>query len=592
MRSPMEWCTELLITPVSHRRPGVPRMSSTFFDRVTAQATDSAHNVALSRWVPGKGFTTITYGDLLALAREVIRVVDTSLPQCQVFPILAGKSFESVATMVAALGSGRSFCFLNPKWRPPQIQFALHQLQASVCFLDSAGLLAFRSITEQDSWVRGVQWIVLEGDEPRVAKEARTRLAQLASVRSFTDAAGRCFNARESTFAPVFGDFVGACLFTSGSTGRPKGVLVPAGDLDGRIGAEIEWFELTRDDVLLNVLPFSFDVGLAQIMTGLALGAEVVMLESWLPKDILFAIAERSCTCIAAVPSIWIDFLKHGVEIDASGRHRSLRYVTVSGGSLPTVALGRLADALRGVRIFKTYGQTEAFRSTSLRPEDLWRKPNSVGTPFPGVHVRVVRDDGSPCLPGEVGEVVHCGLGTMLRYLDEASEPEDQRKLRRNQFFGAGDEHPFAVFTGDLGFLDEDGYLFLKGRRDDLVKILGNRVYPSEVVEQIASLEGVDDAVVLPIQGASGEAELVAFVVTNGAQCEPTQLRKLLGKRLPSYMVPKHIVLVHTIPRGATGKVDARQLLRDHGFGPLLGDGPEATSDRDRLSQVSLSYGK
>ena len=168
-------------------------------------------------------------------------------------------------------------------------------------------------------------------------------------------------------------------------------------------------------------------------------------------------------------------------------------------------ALPALGD---GLQIFKTYGQTEVFRPTCLRPAEFAARMRSVGRPFGRSRVYVVRDDGSVAAPGERGEVVATGLGVMLGYLDGADE---QKKLRDNPFRGADDPGAKAVFTGDVGHLDEDGYLFLLGRRDAMLKIMGNRVYPDEVAAQLLALPGVLQAEVVGVDRGDSGARLVCL---------------------------------------------------------------------------------
>src|SRR5919197_565477 len=167
---------------------------------------------------------------------------------------------------------------------------------------------------------------------------------------------------------------LGCCLFTSGSTGKPKGVLIGERDLTARAWAEAQWYQLTAQDVLLNILPFSFDVGLNQVLSTLCVGCSLVLLHSWLPADILDAVSERQVTGISAVPSIWSDFLNANLRFDTRGRHASLRYMTISGGDLSRENLDRLPATLDGVGIIKTYGQTETFRSAALLPPEFARK--------------------------------------------------------------------------------------------------------------------------------------------------------------------------------------------------------------------------
>jgi acyl-CoA synthetase (AMP-forming)/AMP-acid ligase II len=218
------------------------------------------------------------------------------------------------------------------------------------------------------------------------------------------------------------------------------------------------------------------------------------------------------------------------------------------------------------VGIFKTYGQTEAFRATSLRPEDYHSKPTSVGMPFTGVRVYVV-NNGSRCAAGEIGEIVHTGLGTMLGYLgQQGCEHDSNRKLRENPFYGDDDPSPLAIFTGDLGYVDEEGYLYLAGRRDGMVKIMGNRVYPQEIMNEITNIPGVREVVVTSTPGKR-EAALVAFVTVSRVDLSATGIQRTLRTRLPAFMIPEEIVLVNHIPRTAHGKPDGQRLLQEHWCG-------------------------
>lgn len=461
--------------------------------------------------------------------------------------------------MIGAMMSGRAFCFVNPKYRGPQIAGILKASRASLCLIDPMGLVALRgsvsAVLDQSQTAWG-----LVGDREVGSLHAQT-LAELRA-RAIVHSVPK---ANDQTVPSGAGQNseVGACLFTSGSSGEPKGVLVTTEDLVQRAIAEVEWFELSERDVLLSILPFSFDVGLNQLLSSLYVGAELVILNTWLAADMLSATAARGVSGISGVPAIWQDLIRSGLRFDRSGAHRALRYVTVSGGSLPTPLLEQLRQVVDGAAIFKTYGQTEAFRTASLRPEEFGRKPDSVGRAFTGVRIYVVREDGTPCAPGEVGEIVHTGLGIMKGYLGNRALSEgERRKLQPNPFYGPTDPSTMAVFTGDLGYLDNEGFLYLKGRRDGMVKIQGNRVYPQEVTEQILCVPGVHDAVVVGYPAADGDGSLSAFVVpTRGTDLTLSYLRKELSRRLPSYMVPQNMIFVKAIPRTATGKADIKPLL-------------------------------
>jgi acyl-coenzyme A synthetase/AMP-(fatty) acid ligase len=448
----------------------------------------------------------ISYAQLSHRVNQFASCFCKQMDSPQIVPLIAAKDADAVAAMFGLLASGNAFAALNRKLKPPQID-AIVRLTRPVMSVEK---LEVDRATE-DLWI-----------EPRAA------------------------------------DSVGCCLFTSGSTGTPKGVLISAQDLHARAVAEVNCFRLTSDDVLLSVLPFSFDVGLNQLTSGVVAGCTIVLSESWLPADILRATQRFGVTGISAVPAIWNDLLSSGLQF----RSLTLRYVTVSGGDLPVDRLKQLKSAVGDAGIIKTYGQSETFRSAALLPEEFAQKPASVGRVFVGASVYIVRPDGSLAAPNEAGEIVHSGLGTMLGYLGGESP-----NFRANHFHGPADSAGRAVFTGDLGWLDEEGFLFVQGRRDSMLKIAGNRVYPQEIVNQLLLLPGVASAEIVADKDASGETQITAFLVPNsGATLDQSALRRLIVQRLPSYMVPRQIIVVDELPRTASGKID-RLALAGRGGG-------------------------
>ena len=296
------------------------------------------------------------------------------------------------------------------------------------------------------------------------------------------------------------------------------------------------------------------------MLAALRVGCELVIIDSWLPADILRATRQFNVTGISGVPAIWMDMLSAKLAFDTSGPHRSLRYLTLSGGDLPAQQLERLPAVAPGAGIFKTYGQSEAFRAAALRPEEFALRPASVGRPFTGVRVYISRPDQTLCAPGEVGEIVHTGLGVMMGYLESGDEMS-RTKLRPNPYFGPGDPARMAIFTGDMGHLDAEGFLFVQGRRDAMLKVAGNRVYPREIVQQLLLAGGVRDAEVVGIKTDDGQTQLAAFVVLEANQ-SIEELRRLWANRLPTYMMPRQAVALKAMPRTANGKPDGPALTQ------------------------------
>jgi acyl-CoA synthetase (AMP-forming)/AMP-acid ligase II len=504
------------------------------------------------------GSRSVSYGELHGLVSVAMRMLVASHGESGFVPIFMQRSIAGIATAIAASCLGKRFVFLNPRLRLPQIRSSLQRLGNPTLVADGASLAALRPAALPPELLAELRLLLLHLDPlPR----SHDKLATMLATRCLSFAAedlGTVQTAKEPTAGHA--DAGGCCLFTSGSTGESKGVLIAADDMMGRAREEVAAFELTADDRILNLLPFSFDVGLNQIYSSIIAGAELVLGPSWLPRDIHNAIADLDVTGVSGVPTIWGDYMAGGFGLGRSAKHRRLRYITVSGGSLSPEKYQNLREAAPGVAVIKTYGQTEAFRTTALLPIHPESKRHSVGAAFGNVRTVIVDEQLVPCAPGTVGEVIHAGLGTMEGYLAGPS-PEKIVDLR-----AAVDapEMARAVRTGDLGYLDRDGFLHLKGRRDAMIKLHGNRVYPEEVAAMIQTLDGVHEAVVLAIRENSNfeEPVLVAFVAMGGsAPGDPAGFHRQLAGLLPGFMIPAKVRFMPALPRTISGKTDKQTLL-------------------------------
>jgi len=316
---------------------------------------------------------------------------------------------------------------------------------------------------------------------------------------------------------------------------------------------EIEDYELTDQDSLLSLLPFSFDVGLNQLLSCFLSGAHLVILNSWFPRDILTAVRSQNINGISGVPSIWTEALAYPKGPDFEQNTQALRYITVSGGDLSKNQLLQLRQYFRNVKIFKTYGQTETFRSSMLKPFDFERKITSVGRPLKGTEVFVLNDKGEIAPPDTEGEIVHYGVGTMLGYLNDLEGTSEKLRKMKEPGSKAMKEGKW-VFTGDRGRMDEEGYLYVLGREDGMIKTLGHRVYPKEIESCILEHEHVKNAAVVGIKDERKGQVIIAEVVSNGA-LNKQSLIVYLKERLPYYMVPGEINVVEYLPMTESGKI-------------------------------------
>jgi amino acid adenylation domain-containing protein len=342
-------------------------------------------------------------------------------------------------------------------------------------------------------------------------------------------------------------------LYTSGSTGRPKGILVSHENLMAGTRIVSRYLALQHDERILSVLPFSFDYGLNQLLTAASVGATLVLVRSHLPAGICRTLAEAGITGCAGVPPFWIQLMS-GISPFSRMKFPNLRYITNSGGRFPVDLLKRYRGHLPHTRIFLMYGLSEAFRSTYLPPELVDTRPDSMGKAIPETEVLVVREDGTECDAGEVGELVHRGPTVALGYWND---PEATRRVFRPDTLPRGDPRRTVVFSGDLVRKDAEGFLYFVGRRDKMIKSQGYRVSPEEVEEILLSCPLVAEAAVCgKLDPDRGEA-IIAHVVPAQTSCFAVEaLVSFCQKEMPSYMQPRNVIVHGSLPRTASGKID------------------------------------
>jgi acyl-CoA ligase (AMP-forming) (exosortase A-associated) len=348
-----------------------------------------------------------------------------------------------------------------------------------------------------------------------------------------------------------------AILYTSGSTGRPKGVVLSHRNL--LVGAESVSTYLGNDgdDVILAALPLSFDAGLSQVTTAFAAGAHVVLVNYLLARDVVRLCARHGVTGLTCVPPLWIQLAAADWPAEATA---SLRYFANTGGRMPRSTLTRLREIFPQASPFLMYGLTEAFRSTYLDPSEVDRRPDSIGKAIPDAEILVLQPDGTPCGPGEEGELVHRGALVAQGYWGDAARTAERfRPIPGGPDWRAPE---LAVWSGDRVVSDEEGFLYFVGRTDDMIKTSGYRVSPTEI-EEVAYDSGlVRDAVALGLPDDALGHRVVVVVSPAAEELEPGALLAAFRHKLPRYMVPAEIVVRAELPRSPNGKFD-RVLLRE-----------------------------
>jgi acyl-CoA ligase (AMP-forming) (exosortase A-associated) len=356
------------------------------------------------------------------------------------------------------------------------------------------------------------------------------------------------------------GHDLAAILYTSGSTGRPKGVMLSHANVIAGASIVSEYVGITHDDRTLAALPFTFDAGLNQIMTAFQQGATLVMTNFLFANDLVKRLLAERITGLAGVPTLW-SLLADSRTFQKS-EFPDLRYITNTGGPMPQAVLAKLRDRLPTTKVFLMYGLTEAFRSTYLPPDEVDRRPTSIGKAIPDTEILVINDQNEICRPGEVGVLVHRGPTVSRGYW---GKPELSAKVLR--------PYPFPVdgcpsdekvcYSGDLVKTDEDGFLYFVGRRDNLIKSSGFRVSPTDVEDALFQTGKVKQAAVIGVPDDRLGQAIKAFVVPQaGESLDVDELLDLCWAQMPSHMVPKTAEVLTELPKTTSGKVDYPALRR------------------------------
>jgi len=455
------------------------------------------------------------------------------------------KRVENVAALFGAAAAGAVFVPVNPLLKPEQVAYILADCNVRILVTSPERL---RQLEPALGACPELRTIFVTGADALTAG----RLPVLAWDAALAAQAGPDTPGTRRIDADV-----AAILYTSGSTGRPKGVVLSHRNLVAGARSVADYLAIQPSDRLLAVLPLSFDYGLSQLTCAFLRGASAVLLNHLFARDVLRAVIDERITGLAAVPPLWSQLARLDWR-----EATTLRYLTNSGGALPRALVDALRARLPQAELFLMYGLTEAFRSTYLPPGELGRRPDSMGRAIPNAEVMVVRPDGTRCAPHEAGELVHRGALVALGYWNDPAKTAER-------FRPAPGQDPalplpeMAVWSGDTVRMDEEGYLYFIGRSDEMIKVSGYRVSPTEVEEVVAATGLVEEAACFGVP----HPELgQAIVLVGVAQADvAASLLQECKRRLPAYMVPLHLALqAAQLPRNPNGKIDRKTLQSNY----------------------------
>ena len=452
-------------------------------------------------------------------------------------------SVELVIGIFAVLKADAVFVVINPTTKPDKLVYILNNCAVTCLFFSPQQKMDWGEIRQHCPSLKA--FVLTHGES--------IHLSENKNVYLFDEILKTSPSNRP---IPKNIDLDLACLiYTSGSTGEPKGVMSDHSNIIFAVDSITSYIGNTEDDIVIDVLPLSFDYGLYQLLMVFSFGGRLILEKGFnYPAQILTQIEKEKVTGFPGVPTIFSML----VNMDLSSYDlSSLRYMTNTAATLPPAHILKIRDTFPNVKLFSMYGLTETKRTLYLPPSQLDAKPDSVGIAIPGTEVWIEDENGNRLGAGEVGELVVRGRHVMRGYWGDPDKTA--RGFYRRVTAGGGEDLFYR--TGDLVQLLPDGNYKYLGRKDRQIKTRGYRVELDEIEVALLSHEGVQEAAVYPMPDGQGSNLIEAAVTPKaGATFTEADLIGYIARRLPPYALPVHIAILTDFPRTSTGKIDRRAL--------------------------------
>ena len=505
-------------------------------------ATNTPSKEAIVDLVGGR--RSFEYQALHALADNCAAVLQNlGLARGDRVAVYLPKSAEEAAGIFAATVAGGVFVSVNAVLLGHQVAHILADCRVRFLITSRND---WERVREDVTKVESLQFLLF------VDQGKQETSNEIISVFDVMHQAGK---PQEST---AIGEDLAGILYTSGSTGKPRGVMLSHRNLLAGSRIVSTYLTIQSSDCILSVVPFSFDYGLNQLLTTVQHGATILLLQFRFPSEIVRALRDEAATGFAGVPLIWAGLIHHTSGLRDT-KLPALRYITNTGGVVPTSTVRKLRELMPTTQIFLMYGLTEAFRSTYLPPSEVDRRPNSIGKAIPETEILVLNSEGRPCKPGEAGILVHRGPTVSLGYW---GKPELSREvLRPHPLIPPDEGGDIVCYSGDLVKTDEEGFIYYIARADSQIKSQGYRISPAEVEEVLMEGGELSAAAVIGLPDPNAGENVHAIVVPATADAvNPEGILRRCALRLPPHMLPKSVEIIDALPKTPNGKIDYKSL--------------------------------
>jgi long-chain acyl-CoA synthetase len=479
----------------------------------------------------------LTYRELDLMANRLANtLLSVGVERGDRVVVFMDNSIEAVISIFAILKAGAAFVVINHTTKSEKLNYILNNNRANVILTQDSRADVLRNVNSSY-----LKTIIMSGSNNG-----------LLSSLSFKDIISSG-NDKALKTKCIDLDLV-SIIYTSGSTGQPKGIMLNHLNMVSAAHSITTYLENNENDVIMNMLPLSFDYGLYQILMGFKIGGTIILEKSFTyPYQIIQTIIKEKVTGLPGVPTIFTLLLQ--MKDIFTYDFRSIRYITNTAAALPVSHIKRLRELFPMAKLYSMYGLTECKRVSYLPPDELDRKPTSVGKAMPNEEVYIINEKGDQAAPGEVGELVVRGSNVMLGYWEM---PEETAKcLRPGRYPGEN-----VLYTGDLFRMDEEGFLYFIARKDDIIKCRGEKISPREIENTLYNLNGVIEAAVIGITDEiMGEAIKAFVVLEEDSKLTERDIMMYCSQHLENSALPQYIEITSSFEKTTTGKID-KQILK------------------------------
>jgi acyl-CoA synthetase (AMP-forming)/AMP-acid ligase II len=478
----------------------------------------------------------MTYSRLNTLANTLAGHLQTNgIARGDRIALLIENSIDYIIAYYAALKIGAVAAPLNPGLKPDGLTYLLNDLEPSALITNFKCERLLKAVAAPP---KSLKLLIIKNPK-QSWKNTPYTINTLEETLAQT-------NKTNNPNSPPDPANLASIIYTSGSTGSPKGVMLSHGNIVANTNSICQYLSITAKDIQMVVLPFFYVMGKSLLNTTVAAGATVVINNRMMyPADVVNQMINEKVTSFSGVPSTYA-YLLHRSPLGASrNKLDHLRYCSQAGGHMTKSLKRSLRKTLpTHTQLVIMYGATEASaRLTYLDPIHFESKIDSIGKPIPGVSIRLLDENAKQVPDGRQGELVASGPNIMQGYW---KAPEETARVLTDGSYR----------TGDIGFRDADGFLYIKQRKDDLLKVGGHRINPTEIEELLMATDQLIETAVVGLPDKLMGNKLMALIVAKNENCDTKSLMEACIKGLPKHKQPTKIIPVRALPKKASGKID------------------------------------